>query len=199
MVDITHIFDGPFTPPAQPRFDPAEVQLRDAIEKAGITPPPNITLDGKIHRFRSGTKGSGGHGDKTGWYIGFPDGIPAGRFGCWRAGMEIPWRADVGRELSPVEEMAYARRLAEAMAARKEEERKGREVAAATVEKIWEGLHAASPDHPYLLKKGVLAHGARITDDGRLVLPLYDVDGELSSLQYIDHEGEIFERLLNLN
>jgi len=190
MADITKLFPGGFTPPEAPRVDPPEVQLRDAIEKAGITPPSNISLDGKIHRFRSGTKGSGGHGDKTGWLIAFGDGVPAGRFGCWRAGIELPWRADVGRTLTEAEEMAYARRLAEAMAARKEEERRSREAAAITVEKIWESLHAASPDHPYLLRKGVAAHGARITTEGRLVLPLYDVDGELSSLQYIDHEGE---------
>jgi phage/plasmid primase-like uncharacterized protein len=55
---------------------------------AGLEPPDEIHFDGKIHRFRSGTKGSPGHGDKPGWYLVFGDGIPAGRFGCWRAGME---------------------------------------------------------------------------------------------------------------
>jgi hypothetical protein len=62
-------------------------------------------------------------------------------------------------------------------------------VASDTVEKIWTGAQAALPDHPYLAKKGIQTHGARATGDGRLVLPLYDEDGTLATLQYIDHEG----------
>jgi hypothetical protein len=62
-------------------------------------------------------------------------------------------------------------------------------VAADTVEKIWSSASAAHPDHPYLARKGIKTHGARITGDGRLVVPLYDQDGTLSSLQYISHDG----------
>jgi phage/plasmid primase-like uncharacterized protein len=36
-----------------------------------------------------------------------------------------------------------------------------------------------------LARKGINPHGARITGDGRLIVPLYDQDGTLSSLQYI--------------
>jgi putative DNA primase/helicase len=64
-----------------------------------------------------------------------------------------------------------------------------REVAASTVQTIWIGAQGASEDHPYLKRKGIRTHGARVTPDGRLVVPLYDVDGTLSTLQYIDHKG----------
>jgi hypothetical protein len=40
-----------------------------------------------------------------------------------------------------------------------------------------------------LQRKGIKTHGARITGDGRLMVPLYNLDGELSSIQYIDHQG----------
>ena len=146
-------------------------------------------MDGKIHRFKSGTKGAPGHGDKPGWYLVFGDGIPAGRFGCWRAGMEVTWRADVGRKLTQTEEMSHAKRLAEAKALRDAALERQHQVASDTVEKIWTGAQAALPDHPYLAKKGIQTHGARATGDGRLVLPLYDEDGTLATLQYIDHEG----------
>jgi hypothetical protein len=119
----------------------------------------------------------------------FGDGIPAGRFGCWRAGLEFTFRADVGRKLTQFEEMSNAKRLAEAKALRDAAIERQHQVASETVEKIWTGAQAALADHPYLAKKGIGVHGARATGDGRLVVPLYDADGSLSSLQYIDHEG----------
>ena len=188
MADLSNILGGPWSPSIK-HVDPPEIQLIDAIRAAGLEPPDDVHLDGKIHRFRSGTKGSPGHGDKPGWYLIFGDGIPAGRFGCWRSGIEVTWRADVGRKLTQTEEMANAKRLSEAKALRDAELQRQREVAAVTVESIWTSAQAASHEHPYLQRKGIQTHGARITGDGRLVVPLYDADGSISSLQYIDHDG----------
>lgn len=189
MADLTNILGGPWSPPVKIEPEPPQVQLRSAMEAAGLTPPDVIQLDGKLHRFRSGTKGAPGKGDKTGWYVAFGDGIPAGRFGCWRLGMEVPWRADVGRELSIAEQMANTRRMAEAKALRDAEVAKAREVAKDTVSAIWTDCTSADPAHPYLARKGVRPHGARVTGDGRLVVPLYTPEGALSSLQYIDADG----------
>lgn len=188
MADLTNILGGSWSPPAEIKADPPELQLRDAIEQSGMTPPKDIALDGKMHRFNSGTKGKAGH-DKSGWYIAYGDGVPAGRFGCWRAGMEMTWRADIGRKLTPSEEMVNVRRMSEAKAARDAELAKSREVASNTVEKIWLEAAPAHPDHPYLSRKGIGVNGARVTGDGRLVVPLYNPNGTLSSLQYIDAEG----------
>ena len=189
MADLSNILGGPWSPAPEKIVAPPEAQLIDAMRAAGLEPPDQIHFDGKIHRFKSGTKGSPGHGDKPGWYLVFGDGIPAGRFGCWRMGMEQTWRADIGRKLSQTEEMSHAMRLAEAKALRDAAIERQHQVASETVEKIWTGAQAALPDHPYLTKKGIGVHGARATGDGRLVVPLYDADGTLSSLQYIDHEG----------
>lgn len=189
MADLSKALGGPWTPPPEKRIDPPEVQLRDAMISAGLTPPDDIYMDGKVHRFKSGTKGSPGKGDKPGWYLVFGDGVPAGRFGCWRSGLELPWRADVGRKLTQFEEMAHAKRMAEAKALRDAELERKHEVAAMTVSSIWEGAQTASPDHQYLKRKGIDSHGARVTSDGRLVVPLYNADNQLASLQYIDAEG----------
>jgi len=189
MADLSNILGGPWSPSPEKLVAPPEAQLIDAMRAAGLEPPDQIHFDGKIHRFRSGTKGSPGHGDKPGWYLVFGDGIPAGRFGCWRAGMEQTFRADIGRKLTQTEEMSNAKRLAEAKALRDAALERQHQVASETVEKIWTGAQAALSDHPYLAKKGIGVHGARATGDGRLVVPLYDADGTLSSLQYIDHEG----------
>lgn len=189
MADLSKVLGGPWAPPPEKRVAPPEDQLRDAIKGAGLEPPEEILMDGKIHRFRSGTKGAPGHGDKPGWYLVFGDGIPAGRFGCWRAGMEVTWRADVGRKLTQTEEMSHAKRLSEAKALRDAALERQHQVASETVEKIWTTANPANAEHPYLAKKGIQTHGARITGDGRLVVPLYDSDGTLATLQYIDHEG----------
>jgi phage/plasmid primase-like uncharacterized protein len=189
MADLTDILGNAWSPPSQPYVDPPEIQLRDAITAAGLVPPKEVILDGKVHRFNSGTKGAGGHGDKPGWYIAFGDGIPAGRFGCWRSGIESTWRADIGRKFSHTEEMAHVRRMGEAKALRDAENARKQEVAANTVETIWTECGPASPDHPYLKAKGVQPHGARVTGDGRLVVPLFDQGGGLSSLQYIAADG----------
>ena len=189
MADLTTVLNGPWAPPPEKRVAPPEAQLIDAMRAAGLEPPEEIHFDGKIHRFRSGTKGSPGHGDKPGWYLVFGDGIPAGRFGCWRAGMEITWRADVGRKLTEFEEMAHARRINESKVLREAAQERQHQVASETVEKIWLSGVAAHPDHPYLKRKGIQTHGVRTTGDGRLMVPLYDQDGTLSTLQYIDEQG----------
>jgi putative DNA primase/helicase len=189
MADLSKVLGGPWAPPPEKLVAPPEAQLIDAMRAAGLQPPEEILMDGKIHRFKSGTKGAPGHGDKPGWYLVFGDGIPAGRFGCWRAGMEVTWRADVGRKLTQTEEMSHAKRLAEAKALRDAALERQHQVASETVEKIWTTANPANAEHPYLAKKGIQTHGARITGDGRLVLPLYDEDGTLATLQYIDHEG----------
>ena len=189
MADLSKVLGGPWSPSPEKLVAPPEAQLIDAMRAAGLEPPDAIQMDGKIHRFKSGTKGAPGHGDKPGWYLVFGDGIPAGRFGCWRAGMEVTWRADIGRKLTQVEEMSNLKRQSEAKALRDAALERQHQVASDTVEKIWTGAQAALPDHPYLAKKGIGVHGARATGDGRLVVPLYDQDGTLSTLQYIDHQG----------
>lgn len=189
MADLSKLLGGAWSPPSEKRIAPPEEQLIDAIRNAGLEPPDHVILDGKLHRFRSGTKGSAKAGDKSGWYVVFGDGVPAGRFGCWRMGFESPWRADIGRQFSPAEEMTNVRRLAEAKALRDAALEKQHEVASATVEKIWTDCGPASAEHPYLKRKSVQPHGARVTGDGRLVVPLYDQAGRLCSLQYIANDG----------
>lgn len=193
MADLTHILGGPWSPPPPPpekRVDPPETQLRDAMIRAGLHAPDQIILDGNLHRFASGTKGRPGHGDKSGWYVAYGDGVPAGAFGCWRSGIEVTWKADVGRQLTMQEHLAQLKRLEEAKRRRDAERQKAQEVAANSVEIIWSNGVGAAPDHPYLQRKGIGAHGARVTGDGRLMVPLFNADGKLCSLQYIDADGE---------
>ena len=60
-------------------------QFIAAIENAGLTAPEAIEADGEIHRFAS----NGTPRDNAGWYVLFGDGLPAGRFGCFRSQIDI--------------------------------------------------------------------------------------------------------------
>lgn len=175
--------DAPIILGPEPEREPPEVQMANAMAQCGLKPPA-IVADGKLHRFDTDKKG-----DKSGWFVLYPDNIPAGRFGCWKQGIDVAFRADMGRQLSIAEEMALAARMDRARKERDEAMAKARAVAADTVEAIWDNAIPASPDHPYLARKGVEPHGARATGDGRLIVPLYAPDGHLASVQYIDHGG----------
>jgi phage/plasmid primase-like uncharacterized protein len=152
---------------------------------AGVSPPDEIILDGQLRRFRTDPKKH----DRSGWYVGHADGICTMIWGDWRQGIEQTVKADTGRKLTVADEMAHVARVAAAKAARDAERKKQNEAAASTVEIIWSEGAAASPEHPYLKRKGIQPHGAKITGDGRLMVPLFDSDGALASLQYIDAEG----------
>lgn len=181
MADISHL-----TAP-KPIIRPEDALL-DAMHKAGIEQlPESIIFDGNIHRFNTGSKS--GSFDKTGWYVAFIDGIPCANFGDWRTGLDVPWHQKT-RPLSPVEKSSLASRMAAAKKLRDEETAKKQADSAQIVAQIWSECTQSDANHPYLTKKLIKAHGSRVTGDGRLVVPLYDIDGALSSLQYISGDGK---------
>lgn len=184
MTDISNIFNGAFRP-ISVQEKPITQQLIDSFISVNIEPPQEFELDGQIHRFST----NGKSGDSAGWYVLFQDPIVCGAFGCWRDNVQVTFKQETAKDLSAAEQMQITRRMSEAKARRKEAQELKNERAASTVATIWENAGPAAPGHPYLQKKGVSAHGARVTGDGRLMLPLY-VDGELSSLQYIDADGD---------
>lgn len=61
--------------------------------------------------------------------------------------------------------------------------------AALRARRIWDEAEPASPDHPYLSRKGVSAHGLRCDASGKLIIPLQDGHGKLHSLEFIAADG----------
>lgn len=157
-------------------------QFREAIRAAGLTPPDEIEVDGKLRRFAS----NGKKADDAGWYLLHGDGIPAGSFGDWRTGFTQTWRADIGRTLTPAEEAAHRAR-AEAM--RREREAEEARQKAEARERASAILAESDPctEHPYLTRKGIKANGARLYK-GALLIPMR-AGGDLHSLQFIDADG----------
>lgn len=185
MVDITKILGAPLTLRTNENSLSPEVQLRDEINKCGLTAPKDIVFDGKIHRFSGDPK----HRDDSAWYVAFDGEIPAAAFGCWRADLSATWRADIGRELTTLEIMHHNERMESIKKLREEELAQRREEAASKARNIWSLATDAPDDHPYLVKKQIKANGMKLTPDNHLVMPVYS-NNAISSLQYISVDGE---------
>lgn len=166
----------------------ANAQFRDAMRAAGLE-PPNVVEPGRLRRFPGIGKRAG---NTAGWCLLFDDGL-GGCFGDWSSGLAETWQASRDRPFSPVEREAFRRHVAEAQAQAEAECRARQAEAAAKAAAIWNAARPAPPDHPYLERKGIRPHGARV-HHGELVLPVTDFDGVLISLQFIAGDGR--KRLL---
>lgn len=165
-------------------FDCIE-QFREAIRATGISPPEIINADGQLYRFSSNGKAH----DRAGWYVLHAEGIPAGCFGDWRTGVNQNWRANIGRSLSPMEEAEHRDRIKNMQMKRQAEELLVKTEAQAKALSIWKKASPAPNTHTYLVKKRIKAHGAKIIQD-TLVIPLWDKNRKVHSLQYIYPNGK---------
>ncbi|NDY95047.1 AAA family ATPase [Wenzhouxiangella limi] len=155
--------------------------FRAAIQSAGLIPPDYIE-PGRFHRFPGANKSAG---NDAGWCLLFDDGI-GGAFGDWSTGLWEKWQAR-----KPADEAERREWVAKIHKARQESERqrqKARAAAAKESIRVWNTAEPASPDHPYLVTKGIQPHGARI-ERGRLVIPARNAAGDIRSLQRIDKLG----------
>lgn len=155
----------------------------DAIRAAGLTPPEQIEADGAIHRFSS----SGKRGDESGWYVLHLDGVPAGSFGCWRAGLLSSWCAKAANDMTQAEQAAHRQRVEDMRQQREAEQAQRQQEAREQAARRWEAAAPATV-HDYLKRKGIQAHGARI-EGGLLLIPMRDAEGTLHSLQTITPDG----------
>ena len=169
-----------------PTFSPgdAEQLFRGALRERGLEPPRQLVADGQLHRCDA----VGKPGRKDGSYLLHLDGVPSGGFQNWRDG--AGWQAWCSRSegrLSTLEMTEHRARVATARRAADLERTARAMEARATSERILAESEGCK-SHPYLTKKGIGAHGLRVSR-GSLVVPLRDVHGILHSLQFIRGDG----------
>ncbi len=184
--------------------DPCE-QLRSAMREHGLIPPHTLVGDGKLRRFPS----NGKPGDDAGWYVLHNDGVPAGRFGDWRSGIDQPFRADLGRTLTPAEERRARESIEHARRQRELDDTSKRARASELSAALWNDAGPVDADHAYLVRKAVAAPKTlrQITAEraaltlgypprsgdvelcGRLLLAPVKIGDKLSTLELIDEDG----------
>ena len=183
---------------------PAE-QFAEALRECGLRPDGPLQMDGQMHRVPvEGDKGN----ERSGAYVGHLDGRPAGFIQNFKTGVKTTWKAS--GQVAALGAQDRARMAAEAAQKRHEralERERQYERTAQQVDAIWT---AATPveAHPYLAEKDVPSHGLRqgaegqtitvrdregaeheISIAGRLLVPVADANGKMTSLQFIDPAG----------
>lgn len=157
--------------------------FRDAIRAAGLE-PPDVIEPGKLHRFPGNGKRNG---NTAGWCKLFDDGL-GGCFGDWSTGFSETWQAKRDKPYSKAERAAFARRVEEAKRQAETVRRTRQADAANRADAIWNAATPAPGNHPYLIRKCIQPHDARL-HKGALTLPVMDFSGRLTSLQFIAADG----------
>jgi putative DNA primase/helicase len=164
------------------------------MQDAGITPPDAIIADGEINRFHiAGDK----HGTLNGAYTLHLDGRPAGYFEDLKRGIKCTWKqsgpfmplTDFQRQAFAKQRQAFAKQRQADEIQRQAEEAAKHKKAASKAVYIWNHAPPAPANYPYLIKKRIGNHGARLGRDNMLVIPLYDENGVLTSLQFVNEDG----------
>lgn len=147
----------------------------------------NLVADGRLHRCDVIGKPKG---NKAGAYKLHLDGIPAGGFENHTDGLDWEkWRTDSRYSFTDDERRAYAEKVKAMQASRERENKRLHLDAQRKAVSIWAKSLPASADHPYLVRKGIQPHGARLHHSGALIIPIANVHRELVNLQFIGEDG----------
>jgi len=135
-------------------------EFRDAMAAAGVATSDPLIGDSKIHRVNVvGDK----RGKRNGWYLVHLNGTPAGAFGNMKTGEKHTYSAKGTTPLTPEERRAMAAKVKADRAAREARDVEAHRLAAIEAEALWNSAVPAT-DHPYLTRKKIQPHGARVAD-----------------------------------
>ncbi|MGA7744515.1 MAG: phage/plasmid primase, P4 family [Polyangia bacterium] len=160
--------------------------FRRAMIRRNLIPSASLIADGQIHR--CGTEGKPDKQD--GSYVLHLDGLPAGGFQNHRDGKG--WEYWCSRNLKELSSEEHTKYLARADAMKKMHAAEQEQIHAEK-SKLATSIFSGAPSvvfHAYLTRKGVKSHGLRQNYDSKLIVPAYSGDGEISTLQFIDINGE---------
>jgi len=164
-------------------------KFQDAIRTSGLEPPAFIET-GRLHRFPGIGKRPG---NRAGWCKLFED-ARGGCFGDWSSGFTEHWQAKQTRPLSKSERDTFTRRIKAEREKNEAQLQTRQNEAANKAQAIWHRSTTTNHDHPYLIRKKINPNGARLYKEV-LVLPVMNFNTKLTSLQFIDSNGQ--KRLLS--
>ena len=175
--------------PAEDRVAPAK-EFGDFIRSSGLALAGEPIMDGRWHRVPLANETGSG---KSGSYRGWSDGRPNGHVHNFRTGdRPVKWVATG----TPLDAKTKAKLRAEqkvSQAKREAAEARRVEEARRTAYGVWTNAAPATPDDcAYLASKGVGAHGCKRTEDGKLIVPGKDIDGNLRTIQFVGPEEKRF-------
>lgn len=164
-------------------------EFHNAMSTAGFEPKGKIVADDKWHAAYAPA-------DSKKWPTGtYSLKIVDGNFaiGCFFTRKDpdnkYKWHSKSEQKLSPDEKKRIKKEIEEQRRRKEIEEEKRQLRISERLMRVWDKLPKAADDHPYLVKKGVKAHGLRLRRKGNeLVMPLRS-DGKLWTIQRITEDG----------
>ena len=172
----------------------AITSFKEAIESKGLLLEDEPIMDGKIHRVPVvGDK----RGKKSGAYVGYMDGTPAGFIQNYKMGSKDNWKATGYDFSNGLTEEDYDKQKALNQAKQLEREneldRIHEETALVSQSKFKEAK-TTDDKHPYLVEKNVKNYGLKIDEKNNLLMPLQDSKGKHWSNQKINVNFKGFEK-----
>ncbi|PYE34679.1 phage/plasmid primase-like uncharacterized protein [Rhizobium sp. PP-WC-1G-195] len=167
---------------------------------------PHPIADGKLHR--ADATGKKVKKNSHVWYVLHADGVAAGAFGDYAAGIEDTWCAKKPSSMTDEERRALKDRMKETQRLRAEELAEMQAAAREAAAVIMKATGKASLDHAYLSRKGLpVFAGLRVIKEnvryslpgdekprvayaGNLVVPMFTPQGELVGIQMIHPDGK---------
>lgn len=152
--------------------------------------PPTLIFDGEIHRFPTDPSK---YNDDAGWYsaIEYMKGFKVVCFGDFRKNLSSKFESGSSVGLTEDERLEVEYRIEQKKREITEERKRYHNEKARQAEELWNRLPFATVENGYLQRKKILPHNTKTSEDGRLVVPLFNEQGELRSLQFIpSEEGE---------
>lgn len=190
-----------------PRSEIPEVEFKAALLAAGLVIPATDlpVMNGEMQRVQAlGDKA----GARSGAYVGYKDGHPAGFIQNYLKGTKENWKSErIVQSLPPQDRARMLEESEQRRAERNKAQVEGYEKTAATIVARLEQMPAANGQHPYLVEKAVLPLGLREMDGGPinvppgdpkpmlfgrkgdLIVPYRDIDGKVWGAQAISPNG----------
>lgn len=163
------------------------LDFKQAMTNNGLLCHEEIIADGTIHRFHvEGDKA----GSINGWYIVHTGVVLAGSFGCWKRGIKQHWHSKRENELSTTEKRVLQQQIAKSKQAIEKAQYERQTEARKKANSLWANAPLADEEHPYLKTKRIKSFGLLKQKDAALMVPLFDNDNQLHSLQFILANGD---------
>ncbi|HDX6309637.1 TPA: DUF1738 domain-containing protein, partial [Campylobacter fetus subsp. venerealis] len=165
-------------------------EFKSALNNAGFSIDEDPIMDGKLHRVSVyGDKGN----EKSGAYIGYLNGHPAGFIQNFKTGIKENWKSSVSN-ITKNQEIEFKNMIETNKAIKESREAElalAHEKTAQKLQKEYESAKWANKEHPYLKNKGFDKNFYLKQDaHGNLLIPLRDIDGKYWATQRIFSNGD---------
>ena len=159
-------------------------QFKEAIYDSLGYAPVDVIGDGAIHHFKNE------QGKINGAYRFYSDNRPSGWYQCHKQGIFQKWTLSGGYvPISSMQQMLNQAKYRQEAKDRQKAELAKQAAVAVVATKIWSQAPFAPANHPYLVTKKIGINGVRSGRFNSLIIPLYNANNEIVTLQFISETG----------